>query len=105
MKQAYEYLVSLTTIALVVTGIGGVSFHAFRDRGFLEQMLGRMWSFELDYPIVAIPLTLTAALAFYAWRTSHVSHGTVSRVPSMLVYTLMAAGAYFISQFALYGAM
>jgi hypothetical protein len=55
--------------------------------------------------MVAIPLTLTAALVFYAWRTHHVTHGTVSRVPSMLVYTLMGAGAYFIGQFALYGAL
>lgn len=105
MKQIYDYLVSLAAIALVVAGIGGASYNAFRDHGWLEEMLGRVWSFELDYPMVAIPLTLTAALVFYAWRTHHVTHGTVSRVPSMLIYTLMGAGAYFIGQVALYGSL
>ena len=105
MKQAYEYLMSLATISLVLAGISGVSFHAFRDSGWLELILGRVWSFEMDYPMVAIPLTLTAALLFYAWRNHHLTHGSVSRVPALLIYTLMGAGAYFIGQFALYGAL
>lgn len=105
MKQTYEYLVSLATITLVVAGIGGVSFHAFRDRGWIELMLNRIWSFQLDYPMIAIPLTLTAAFAFNAWRNHHLVHGRVSRVPAMLIYCLMGAGAYFLGQFALHGVL
>lgn len=105
MKQAYEYLVSLATITLVVAGISGVSFHAFRDRGWIELTLNRVWSFQLDHPMIAIPLTLGAALAFHLWRRHHLVHGKVSRVPAVLIYGLMGVGAYFLGQFALHGAL
>ncbi len=102
MKQAYEYLVSLATITLVLAGISGVSFHAFRDRGWIELALDRIWSFQLDHPMVAIPVTLAAALAFHFWRNHHLTQGGVNRVPALLVYCLMGAGAYFLGQFALH---
>lgn len=103
MKQAYEYLVSFATIMLVIAGIGGMSFHAFRDRGWIETLLDHFWSFEMAYPTVAIPLTLVAGLAVYSWRQHNLALGRVSRLPTVFLYCLMGAGAYFIAQMAMYG--
>ena len=105
MKQAYEYLTSLATIALVVAGLGGLAFHAFRESGWISAALGGLWSFEMDYPLVAVPLTIAAIAVFFAWRNHHLVHGGVNRVPALLVYCLMAAGAFFIGQFALNGSL
>ncbi len=105
MKQAYEYLVSLATITLVMAGIGGVSFNTFRDRGWLESLLGRLWSFELDYPMIAIPVTVGGVLLLRAWRNHQVVHGRISRLPAFLIYCLMGAGAYFIGYYALHGGL
>lgn len=105
MKQAYEYLLSLVTIALVVTGLAGVSFHAFRDRGWIESGLGRVWSFEMDYPMVAVPLTAAAVGLFVVWRNHYLVHGRISRVPALVIYCLMGAGAFFIGHYALHGTL
>lgn len=98
MKQTFAYLVSFGTIALVVSGIVGLCFHAFRDRGWIETTVDNIWVMEMEHPAVALPLTLAAAFAFWLWRRRHLAAGSVSRLPAMLIYALMAVGAYFISQ-------
>jgi hypothetical protein len=103
VKQAYEYSVSLAAIALVLTGVGGISFHAFREDGWVGFVLGNILSLEMQYPLVAIPLTVAAILLFRAWRNHRLALGRVSRVPAAAVYVLMGAGAYFIARLALDG--
>ncbi|HEY9446566.1 MAG TPA: hypothetical protein VIQ62_05795 [Burkholderiales bacterium] len=105
MKQAYDYLVSFGVISLVVAGLGGLSFHAFREGGWISTALSHAWAIEVQYPVVAIPLTVGGILAFTIWHNHRRALGLASRVHNLLVYGLMAAGAYFISQYTLQGAM
>jgi len=105
MKQAYDYVVSFGVIALVVAGLAGLSFHAFRKDGWISTALGHAWAIEVQYPMVAIPLTVGGILAFTAWRNHRRALGRASKVHDMLVYGLMAAGAYFLGQYTLHAAM
>lgn len=105
VKQAYDYVVSFGVIALVVAGLAGLSFRAFREGGWISTALGHAWAIEVQYPMVAIPLTIGGILAFSAWRNHRRTLGRASRMHNAVVYGLMAAGAYFIGRFTLHGAM
>ncbi len=105
MKQTCDYFVSVATVALVLAGITGLSLEAFRHGGWIEAALGGLWALEVQYPLVAIPATVGALMLWRAWRIHHLTLGHISRVPVLFVYALMGAGAYFIGQFALSGAL
>lgn len=103
MKSFLEYIESFVVILLVLAGIAGFSYNAFREDGWIESALGNIWSLETQYPLIAVPVTVAAIVLFNMWRTDSVARGQRSRLPNLLLYLLMAAGAYFISQFALNG--
>ena len=100
MKQLYDYLVSLTMFVLILAGLAGIVFHAFRNDGWVASGLGGMWSFETGHPLVAVPLTLVAALALRAGYQHQLGNGRTGALPTFLVYALMASGAYYIGMFA-----
>lgn len=105
MKQTWQCVISVFTIALVLAGITGLSFQAFRPGGWIEYALGGLWALEVQYPLVAIPATVGTIVLFRAWRRHHLTLGHLSRVPVLFVYGLMGAGAYFIGQYAFNGAV
>lgn len=105
MKQVVEYLQALATFALVLAGVGGLSYHAFREDGWIETAVGNIWQLEFQYPLIAVPLTIAAIVVFKLWRDGRIVHGRTSRLTGWLIYGLMAAGAYFIGSYALHGTL
>lgn len=103
MKQIFEYIQSFVTIALVLAGIGGVSYYMFRDNGWLQTALGTIWGFHLSNPMIAIPVTIAVLVIGKLWIDKQRAKGYTSKLPNVLIYVVMAAGVYFIYQFATQG--
>ena len=54
MKQVLEYVQSFVMIGLVLSGIGGISYHMFRDGGWVEIIFGNIWDVSVEYPLIAL---------------------------------------------------
>lgn len=103
MKQLVEFLESFIIIALVLTGIGGLSFNLFRVDGWLETMLGNIWKLDTQYMLISIPVLVGAVVMFNLWRGGRVIHSKTSILPNLLVYSLIVAGVYFIGRYVFTG--
>ena len=99
MKQLLDYINSFVTIGLVLAGIGGVSYNLFREGGWLGTLFGRFVDFQLENPIIAIPVTIGAVVIGKMWHDHQVAKGRTSRLPDVLVYVIMAAGVFFLWRF------
>ncbi len=103
LKQILEYVESFATVILVLAGIGGISFHIFRDDGWLEMAFGNIFELHVQYPLIAIPVTFAAIILVRMWRENRLAHGRLKQLPNIFIYTLMATGVYFIGYFWING--
>ena len=92
-------------VCLVVTGIGGISYHLFRKDGWLGSMLGTLWNAQIQYAMVVIPVAISAIVMLRLWSRGRVIHGRMNRLPDFIIYALIAIGAYFIGRYLTTGAL
>ena len=105
MKQYLEFLESFVVIALAIAGLVGASYHMFREGGWVDTLLGGFVRFHFENPMVAIPITALVTVIVMVLRERRIAKGKPSKVPTIILYTLMAAGAYFIGHYALRGTL
>ena len=105
MKQYLEFLYSFVVIVLVLSGLGGISFNLFRDDGWIEKLFGNIWEIHIQYPLIAIPVTIGAVILGAMWRDNRIARGQRSHLPTYVLYLLMAAGAYYLYQYFTYGTL
>ena len=105
VKQVLEYLQSFTTIGLILAGLAGLSYHIFRDGGWIEKGLGKIWDFGFEYPLMAIPVIVGAVIFGNLWRQDRLTKGRKSKLPDLIVYGLMGFGAYFIGHYLVTGTL
>jgi hypothetical protein len=103
MKKIFEYMQSGIGIALILAGIGGLSYELFREGGWIETLLGTLWNIGTRHTLIVIPVVIAAAILFNSRKRKgnavHGVHGRSSRLPDMVLYTIMAAGAYYTARF------
>lgn len=102
LKQFLAVLEALVTVVLVLVAIAGISYRAFRDGGWLSQGIGKLSDAYMNYPLIAISVTVAAFFAVRAWRSRDI-RGSRHRYFDYLIYVLMAVGIYFIGHYALTG--
>ncbi len=105
MKQYLEFLESFVVIALVLAGLAGISFNLFRDDGWVEKVFGNIWELHVQYPLIAIPVTIGAIILGTMWRDNRVAKGQRSKLPTYLLYALMLAGVYYVGHYAIRGTL
>ena len=105
IKQVFVYIGAFITITLILAGIGGVSYHTFKEGGWLGVILGKVWDVQVEHPVIAIPITLTVLFVGKMWYDHNRAKGYTSRLPNALIYVVMAAGVYFIWVFLNEGAL
>ena len=105
MKQIVEFLESFVIVGLVLAGIAGISYNLFREEGWIEGFLGNILNFNIQYPLIAIPVTIGAIVMFRLWSRDKVVHGKTSKLPNLILYTLVIAGAYYIGRYAITGGL
>jgi len=98
-----ETLSSVATIVLMLFGIGGFSYHLFKDDGWLEAIVGNLWDATISYPLIAFPVIIAAVFFFKTFNANRAAHGTTSKVPNVVIYLMMGAGAVFVYRFLVYG--
>lgn len=103
VKQILEYVNSFVTIALILAGIGGVTYHMFKENGWFGAILGKVWDVQMDHPVIAVPVTLGVLFIGKMWYDNNRAKGHTSKLPNVLIYVVMAAGVYFIWQFVTQG--
>lgn len=103
LKQLVEFLESFVVIALVLAGLGGISYNLFRTDGWLETTLGNIWELDTKYILIVIPVFVGAVIMFNMWRGGRVIHSKTSILPNLLLYSLFVAGVYFIGRYVLTG--
>ena len=105
MKEFLVYLESFVVMALVLTGLAGIAYNLFRDGGWIEKGLGNAWDYTMQYPLILIFVAVGAFILARWWRQDHATRGHNRLAPTIVLYTIMAAGAYFVVHFALYGTL
>ena len=88
----------MVTLVLVVVAIAGISYHCFREGGWVSQGAGKISDAYVNYPLMAIALTIAAIFGFRAWRGRKIQ-GTRTRFFDYVIYTMMAIGIYFIGRY------
>ena len=105
MKQSLEFVESFVVIALVLSGLGGISYNLFRDEGWIEMVMGNIWELHVQYPLIAIPVTIGAVVLGSMWRENRIAKGQRSKLPTYVLYLLMAAGVYYIGYYGIHGTL
>ena len=98
MAKALRYLLSLSVIALIVTGLTGLSHHLFREGGWLDTAAGSAWNAAMQSPEMSLVLIGCAAVvAAVCWgkRRGRRDH---DRTATAVLYAMIAAGVYFTSR-------
>jgi di/tricarboxylate transporter len=99
VKEYLEYLESFAVIVLVLFGIGGFSYHLFRNDGWVETLAGNLWDVSVQYPLIALPVIVGAVFIFRTWNAARIAHGRATSLPDLVIYALMASGAVFIGRY------
>jgi hypothetical protein len=105
LKHYLEILESFVAIALAVAGLVGTSYHMFQDGGWLDTAFGRLLKYQFDKPMVAIPVTVLVVVTAILLYRRRVATGKLTKVPTLILYALMAGGAYFIGRYAIVGTL
>ncbi len=100
-----DYVQSFVVIGLLLFGIIGISYHMFRDDGWIEAILGNVWGATISYPLIVIPAIIAAAFFLRMWGQQRAAHGTTSKVPDVLIWILMGFGAVFVGRWFMYGTL
>jgi hypothetical protein len=95
-------LEALVTLILVVVAIVGISYHCFRDDGWITQGFGKITHAYVNYPLMALAATIAAYFGFRAWQNRKL-RGLRTNYFDYVVYALMAVGIYFIGHYVLKG--
>lgn len=103
MKKVVEFIQSFVVITLVLAGIGGLSYNMFRDNGWVEAILGKLWDIGTRHTLFALFVAIAATIVFTLWRRGKAIHGRTSKLPDLIVYAVMAAGVYFIGRYFITG--
>jgi hypothetical protein len=98
VKQAFSALESLITIALAIAGIVGLSYKIFRDGGWFTSGFNQVVDMYIHRPLIGLGLTVALFFSYRAWQRSTES-GRGGKFFDLILYALMAAGAYFIAHY------
>lgn len=95
LKETSRTLWSTVFLALIVIGISGLSWDAFKDDGWVEQRIGAFWGDNFRHPIIIAPIVVGTILAANAFLHGGLAPGRGKRGAQILIYVFVAAGLYY----------
>lgn len=95
LKETSRTLWSSIFLALIVIGISGLSWDAFKDDGWVEQRIGAIWGEGFRHPIIIAPIIIGTLLAANAFLHGTLGPGKGRRSAQLLIYVFVAAGLYY----------
>jgi ABC-type dipeptide/oligopeptide/nickel transport system permease subunit len=102
LKQILVVLEAMVTLVLVLAAIVGISYHAFREGGWVSQGFGKISDAYINTPLIALAVTVAAIFAYREWR-GRLARGARGKGYDYVIYVLMAVGIYFIGRYVVTG--
>lgn len=98
MSPLFTLLGSVLVGGLVLLGIGGVTYHLFREDGWLSQGLGALWEAHYQAPVMTIVLIIGALFVIRTLHTAQVGGKRESKAPDFVLFAFIAVGIYFFGR-------
>ena len=94
-KESFQLILSLIYVAFVIAGISGISYSLFRPGGWVSNWLGNVWSMEMHYLVMAIPIFVISIIVIKKWLNGIFASSKGDTVVNLLMGILLLAGVYF----------
>jgi len=101
MKESLKFISSLIFVVFVISGIAGVSYDLFRPDGWASHWLGSLWSMEMSFIIMGIPVLIAAIAVAKMWLGGLLASSKGDTLVNVIMGALVLAGVYYFFKFAL----
>ncbi|MBY0265599.1 MAG: hypothetical protein K2W84_04245 [Burkholderiales bacterium] len=98
MSPLFTLLGSMLVGGLVLLGIGGVTYHLFRDDGWLSQGLGALWEAQYQAPMMTFVLIIGALFVIRTLHSAQVGGKRESKLPDFVLFAFIAVGIFFLGR-------
>jgi len=100
MKESIKFISSLIFVVFVISGIAGISYDLFRPEGWINHWLGDIWSMEMHFIIMGIPVLIAALAVAKMWLGGLLTSSKGDTLVNVIMGALVLAGVYYFFKFA-----
>ena len=101
MKDSIKFISSLIFVVFVIAGIAGISYDLFRPEGWVSHWLGDIWSMEMHFIIMGIPVLIVTLAVAKMWLGGLLASSKGDMMVNIMMGALVLAGVYYFFKFAL----
>ena len=94
-KESFQLILSLIYVAFVIAGISGISYSLFRPEGWVSNWLGSVWSMEMHFLVMAVPVFIISIVVVKKWLNGLFASSRGDTLVNILMGILLLAGIYF----------
>ena len=94
-KESFQLILSLIYVAFVIAGISGISYSLFRPEGWVNNWLGSVWSMEMHFLVMAVPVFIISIIVVKKWLNGLFASSKGDTLVNILMGILLLAGIYF----------
>ena len=98
-KESFQLVLSFIYVAFVIAGISGISYSLFRPGGWVSTWLGSVWSMEIHFLVMAIPVFIISIIVIKKWLNGLFASSKGDTFVSILMGILLLAGIYFSGKY------
>ena len=103
MKESYKdffrLVLSFIYVAFVIVGISGISYNLFRPGGWVSTWLGSVWSMEIHFLVMAIPVFIISIIVIQKWLNGLFASSKGDTFVNILMSILLLVGIYFSGRY------
>lgn len=101
-KESFQLVMSLIYVVFVIAGISGISYSLFRPGGWVSSWLGSVWSMEIHFLVMAIPVFIISVVVIKKWLSGLFATSKGDTLVNILMGILLVAGIYFSGKYLLF---
>ena len=98
-KESFQLILSLIYVAFVIAGISGISYNLFRPEGWISNWLGSVWSMEMHFLVMAVPVFIISIVVVKKWLNGLFASSKGDTLVNILMGILLLAGIYFSGKY------
>lgn len=98
-KESFQLILSLIYVAFVIAGISGISYSLFRSEGWVSNWLGSVWSMEMHFLVMAVPVFIISIVVVKKWLNGLFASSKGDTLVNILMGILLLAGIYFSGKY------
>jgi hypothetical protein len=98
-KESFQLILSLIYVAFVIAGISGISYSLFRPEGWISNWLGSVWSMEMHFLVMAVPVFIISIVVVKKWLNGLFASSKGDTLVNILMGILLLSGIYFSGKY------